>query len=300
MNRVASVNVVQALFYLKMLTGWRQVMAWMSRGKGKQGLPFLMIVILCSSFVYADSAHNKKPAEVIHKKGKRFEKVMTLNGSEQNIAFRKHVDLLKLQKKKIDSIKKKLNDNKISQEERNSLEKKKEKRLRAFVKNQKAVLKRYGYSLKKNYLIVIEKASLYRPVDNNIAERMLENPEYSEENQKVMVYEDIPMIEIVQLNSKNANAEFQQNISLVNAQKKQLNKLKSQYQSMRNEGNETGSNTDLLLKKSLFEEMQSVYKKNLKKLKDNYGVGPDTPFYLDIQKSYLYVLAPAQGKELTR
>jgi len=174
-----------------------------------------------------------------------------------------------------------------SKNEYNKMMKKRDELNAVFIKNQESVLKRYGFSLMHDYLLRVEQSRIFRTIDEPLAQSLIESKKATEA--ALITYGGKPMIHVATLQGVDANIEFQQNLSLVKAQRQHIEELALEIQSSDDKEKKISKN---LFLQSLLDETLNIYKNNLEKLQQSYGIDLNGKFFVDVQLSHVYLLKP--------
>ena len=97
-------------------------------------------------------------------------KVCTLNTTEANQEFQRNVQLLRLQREKVGELQERL-DKTENVKERDEIQKSLDDMLKKINENNELMFNAYGFSLTRNYTMVVEKAHVYMLVNEEEAKK---------------------------------------------------------------------------------------------------------------------------------
>lgn len=140
------------------------------------------MIVLCFISLYyiplitlAEEVSEDNPSQRIENGSKdnttqKIVKVCTLNSVEANQEFQRNVQLLRMQRQQIVELKAQVDQTK-DQEKRADLETNIDDLLKKLDENNEVMFKTYGFSLNRNYTMVIETSHIYMMVTDDEAKR---------------------------------------------------------------------------------------------------------------------------------
>ena len=129
-----------------------------------------LISLTCTTF--AEDTSNTDDAQKIVK-------VCTLNSVEANLEFQRNVQLLRTQRQQLVELKARL-DEAGENDEKTELQSNIDELLKKLDENNEIMFKTYGFSLNRNYTMVIEKSHIYMMVTEDEAKKFEEEQKKSE------------------------------------------------------------------------------------------------------------------------
>ena len=145
-------------------------------------IPVRSMIVLCLTFLsyilfaeeVVESENTQKAEEVSESNNaQKIVKVCTLNSVEANQEFQRNVQLLRQQRQQIVELKSQVDQTK-DQEKRAELEKNIDDLLKKLNDNNEVMFKTYGFSLNRNYTMVVETSHIYMMVSDDEAKRFEE------------------------------------------------------------------------------------------------------------------------------
>ena len=122
-------------------------------------------LIFGNSLIAEDASDDEDAQKII--------KVCTLNSVEANQEFQNNVQLLRLQRQQLVDLKTRL-DTVDKAEEKEEIQKKIDELIKKLSENNEIMFKTYGFSLNRNYTMVIEKSHIYMMVTDAEAKQFEE------------------------------------------------------------------------------------------------------------------------------
>lgn len=124
-------------------------------------------------FAKMPAEEKAKPDAIKTIDGKVFLYIAAINGIAENDIFRQNVQLVQVQRNRLVQLKQAL-DKATSEEDKTKLDEEFKKSEEVLKKNNEEMVKRYGFSLMRNYLLEVEEARLYTALSEEEAKKAAE------------------------------------------------------------------------------------------------------------------------------
>jgi hypothetical protein len=227
---------------------------------------------------------NKAPAtvpapEIIEQNGQKLALVATIKTAATNREFQNNVQVVQQQRQVAADLKRRL-DQALTLGEKDAVQKKLDETIESLNKNNALMVKTYGFSLLRNYVIHFVKTRLYTPLTDEEFEKV--TPEDKAKPDTIKTIEGKVYLYIASIDGVEANDTFRQNVQLVQTQRNRLVQIK---QALDNAGTKEEDKAKL---NEEFTKSEDVLKKNNEEMVKLYGFSLMRNYLLEIEESRLY------------
>jgi uncharacterized membrane protein YhiD involved in acid resistance len=217
--------------------------------------------------------------EILEQDGRKFALVATIKTAATNREFQNNVQIVQQQRNAAAELKRRL-DQAFTPGEKDAVQKKLDETLKSLNSNNALMVKTYGFSLLRNYLIRFVKTRLYTPLTDEEFDKV--TPEDKAKPDTIKTIEGKVYLYIATIEGVEANDVFRQNVQLVQTQRQRLVQIK---QALDNASTKEEEKAKL---KEEFDKSEDVLKKNNEEMVKNYGFSLMRNYLLDVEESQLY------------
>jgi hypothetical protein len=218
--------------------------------------------------------------EIIEQNGQKFALVATIKTAATNREFQNNVQIVQRQREVAADLKRRL-DQAFTVGEKDAVQKKLDETLKSLNENNALMVKTYGFSLLRNYLIRFVKTRLYSPLTDEEYEKV--TPEDKAKPDTIKTIEGKVYLYIASIDGVEANDVFRQNVQLVQNQRQRLIQIKQALDAATKEEEKAKL-------KEEFDKSEEVLKKNNDEMVKNYGFSLIRNYLLDVEESQLYIV----------
>jgi hypothetical protein len=217
--------------------------------------------------------------EVIEQNGQKLALVATIKTAATNREFQNNVQIVQKQREIAADLKRRL-DQALTIGEKDAVQKKLDETLKSLNNNNALMVKTYGFSLLRNYVIHFVKTRLFTPLTDEEFEKV--TPEDKAKPDTIKTIEGKVYLYIASIDGVEANDTFRQNVQLVQTQRNRLVQIKQALD------NAATKEEDKAKLNEEFTKSEDVLKKNNEEMVKLYGFSLMRNYLLEIEESRLY------------
>jgi uncharacterized membrane protein YhiD involved in acid resistance len=217
--------------------------------------------------------------EIIEQNGQKLALVATIKTAATNREFQNNVQVVQNQRNAATDLKRRL-DQALTLGEKDALQKKLDETLKSLNSNNALMVKTYGFSLLRNYVIHFINTRLYTPLTDEEYQKV--SPEDKAKPDTIKTIEGKVYLYIATIDGVEANDTFRQNVQLVQTQRDRLVQIKQVLDNpSTKEENKAKLNEE-------FSKSEEVLKKNNDEMVKLYGFSLMRNYLLEVEESRLY------------
>lgn len=225
--------------------------------------------------------------EVIEQNGKKFILVSTIKTPATNREFQNNVAIIRQQRNIAIELKRRI-DQALTTPEKEALQQKLDEAVKKLDDDNKLMVKTYGFSLMRNYMLQIVKTHLYLPLDDEqygklpATERTPERITTQTVKDKDGKEQTIRLLHIATITGVADNDIFRQNVQLVQNQRQRILQLTEAIKQFKNEKDKKR------FEEELAKSTETLQKNNEAMIKQ-YGFSLANNYTLEIETCHLYM-----------
>ncbi|MDR2862483.1 MAG: hypothetical protein LBV54_01200 [Puniceicoccales bacterium] len=216
--------------------------------------------------------------EIIEQNGQKLALVATIKTVAANREFQNNVNVVQQQRNDAVDLKKRL-DQALTAGEKDALQKRLDEILKSLDSNNAIMVKTYGFSLLRNYVISFVKTRLFTPLNDEEFAKL--PPEEKAKPDSIKTIEGKVYAYIASIDGIAENDIFRQNVQLVQTQRTRLVQLKQAL-------DKTTSDEDKKKLQEEFDKSETVLKNNNDEMVKRYGFSLIRNYLLEVEESRLY------------
>ncbi|MDR2844915.1 MAG: hypothetical protein LBV28_02350 [Puniceicoccales bacterium] len=216
--------------------------------------------------------------EIIEQNGQKLALVATIKTVAANREFQNNVNVVQKQREIAVDLKKRL-DQALTTGEKDALQKRLDETIKSLDSNNALMVKTYGFSLLRNYVISFVKTRLFTPLSDEEFAKLPADEKVKPDAIKTIegkVYAYIASIDGIA-----ENDIFRQNVQLVQTQRNRLVQLKQAL-------DKTTSEDDKKKVQDEFAKSEEILKKNNDEMVKRYGFSLMRNYLLEVEEARLY------------
>ncbi|MDR0535084.1 MAG: hypothetical protein LBG65_01805 [Puniceicoccales bacterium] len=233
-----------------------------------------------------DSAQDAVPTpaaeapQIIEQNGQKLALVATIKTAATNREFQNNVQVVQRQRAEAVELRRRI-EQAVTTGEKDVLQKRFAEVEKSLNENNALMVKTYGFSLARNYVIRFHKTKLYTPLTDEEFAKV--SPEDKAKPDAIKSIEGKVFLYIAAIDGVEANDLFRQNVQLVQNQRNRLVQIK---QSLDAPGGDADAKAKL---KEEFDKSEETLKKNNEEMVKLYGFSLMRNYLLEVEESQLYV-----------
>ncbi|MDR2429703.1 MAG: hypothetical protein LBD14_02180 [Puniceicoccales bacterium] len=216
--------------------------------------------------------------EIIEQNGQKLVLVATIKTVAANREFQNNVNVVQKQRNFAVELKQRL-DQAFTSAEKAAIQKKLDETLKSLDSNNALMVKTYGFSLMRKYVLSFAKTRLYTPLTDEEYEKT--SPEEKAKPDAIKTIDGKVHAYIASIEGIAENDIFRQNVQLVQTQRNRLVQLKQALDKSTGEADRQKLQEE-------FTKSEEVLKKNNEEMIKRYGFSLMRNYLLEVEESSLY------------